>query len=58
MVYHIMKDGTMLTDIKGRIAKMSDVPTAYGLLEELNQMTGGKQNEKPKQRKKIRQRAD
>ena len=56
MVYHIFKDGTITTDIKGRVAKMSDVPTAYGLLEEISQ-TGGK-HEKTNQRKKNSQRSN
>lgn len=55
MVFHILKDGTMLTDLKGHVAKMSDVPTAYRLMQEISQI--GEKNEKTNQREKSCERS-
>lgn len=32
MVFHVMKDGTVKTDIRGHIIKISDVPQVYDLI--------------------------
>ena len=32
MVYHILKDGTVKTDITGYVVKISDVPQVYDLI--------------------------
>lgn len=33
MVKHVLKDGTVLTDITGHIVKVKDVESVYKLLE-------------------------
>ena len=35
MVYHILKDGTVKTDITGHVVKISDVPQVYDLISNI-----------------------
>ena len=35
MVYHILKDGTVKTDITGHVVKIADVPQVYDLISRL-----------------------
>lgn len=37
MIRHILKDGTVLTDISGHIVKMEDAEIAYQIMDELNE---------------------
>ena len=37
MIRHILKDGTVLTDITGHVVKVEDVPMAYQIMDELNE---------------------
>ena len=37
MVRHVLKDGTVLDDITGHVVKKEDVPSAYALIDEINQ---------------------
>lgn len=46
MVYHVMKDGSIKTDISGHVIKMSDVPTLYNILHNIKK--------KPKQERKVK----
>lgn len=47
MVYHIMKDGSIKTDITGHVIKMNDVPQAYDLIERIeNKYISKKENKK------------
>lgn len=32
MVYHVMRDGRVLTDITGHVVKIKDVPQVYDLI--------------------------
>lgn len=41
MVKHVLKNGTVLHDIKGHKPKQQDVPLAYEILK-----NGGRKNEK------------
>lgn len=36
MVYHVMRDGSVKTDLKGYIVKEKDVPTLYQVIEEIS----------------------
>lgn len=36
MVRHHLKDGTILTDIRGHVVKKEDAPLAYELIERMN----------------------
>ena len=36
MIRHHLKDGTVLTDIKGHVVKKEDVPIAYALIDRMN----------------------
>ena len=35
-VYHIMKDGRVLTDITGHVVRLEDAEPVYRLLDEIN----------------------
>ena len=35
-VIHILKDGSQVEDITGRVVKMGDVDTLYSLIREIN----------------------
>ena len=37
MVTHVLKDGTVLNDIKGHLVKKEDVPTVYALINKMNE---------------------
>ena len=37
MVIHILKDGTVLSDITGHVVKKEDVPMAYVVMEQMNE---------------------
>ena len=37
MVVHVLKDGTVLNDIKGHLVKKEDVPTVYVLINKMNE---------------------
>ena len=37
MVTHVLKDGTVLNDIKGHLVKKEDVPTVYVLINKMNE---------------------
>ena len=34
MIKHILKDGTVLQDIKGHVVRKEDAPVAYRILEQ------------------------
>ena len=36
MVYHILKDGTVTTDITGHVVQLEDAPILYRLINEVN----------------------
>ena len=36
MIRHHLKDGRVLTDIKGHVVKKEDVPIAYALIDRMN----------------------
>jgi hypothetical protein len=36
MVIHILKDGTRVDDIAGRVVKVSDAEVVYKLMDEIN----------------------
>ena len=36
-IKHILKNGTILTDINGHVVKMEDVRTVYDLMDRINQ---------------------
>ena len=46
MVYHVMKDGSVLTDISGKVIKMSDVPTLYQTIHNIKK--------KPKEKQEVK----
>ena len=46
MVYHVLKDGTVKTDISGHIVKMSDVPQVYDLIAAIEKRSVKKENKK------------
>ncbi len=46
MIRHILKDGTVLTDITGHIVKKEDVPEVYELMEQMNRKRRGKKNDR------------
>jgi hypothetical protein len=37
MIRHILKDGTVLTDITGHVVKIEDAKVAYQIMDELNE---------------------
>ena len=39
-IKHVMKDGTVKTDINGHIVRMSDAKTVYTLIEQINKRQG------------------
>ena len=39
-VKHILKDGTVLTDITGHVVKMEDARVVYELLDKINEERG------------------
>lgn len=45
MVYHILADGTTVTDITGHIVKMEDAPAVYELMDSINRSGHKKQKE-------------
>lgn len=46
MIYHILKDGTQVEDITGRVVKMSDAEPLYTLLDSI---TGTESSKEVKQ---------
>ena len=36
MVYHIMKDGTKLTDITGKVIKVSEADSLYEVMKQIH----------------------
>lgn len=36
MVYHILKDGSVVNDVAGRIVKIEDAKTVYDLMDSIN----------------------
>ena len=46
MVIHILKDGTRVDDIAGRIIKVSDAEVVYQLMDEINKKIGGFKHDK------------
>lgn len=42
MVYHVMKDGSVKTDISGHVIKMSDAPTFYQIIHNIKKKSKGK----------------
>lgn len=44
MIRHHLKDGTVLTDIKGHVVKKEDVPLAYSLMQQMNSERARKRN--------------
>lgn len=36
-IKHILKDGTVLNDIRGHVVKMEDAKSIYSLMEKMNQ---------------------
>lgn len=36
MVYHVLKDGSVVHDISGRIVKVEDAKTFYNLMDSIN----------------------
>ena len=42
MVKHILKDGTVLTDITGHIVRIEDAEAVYQLMDKLNEERGRK----------------
>lgn len=36
MIRHHLKDGTILTDIRGHVVKREDVPLAYAIIDRMN----------------------
>lgn len=43
-ITHILKDGTILTDISGHVVRMEDARSVYTLMDKINE----RQNKKPK----------
>lgn len=41
-VIHILKDGSEVEDITGRVVKMDDAGTLYSLIREINRKSGKK----------------
>ena len=41
-IIHILKDGTILTDISGHVVKMEDARTVYALMDKMNERKGKK----------------
>jgi hypothetical protein len=37
MIKHHLKDGTVLEDITGHVVKKEDVPSAYALIDRMNE---------------------
>lgn len=37
MIRHHLKDGRVLTDIRGHVVKKEDVPIAYDLIDRMNE---------------------
>ena len=46
MVYHVLKNGTVKTDITGHVVKYSDVPQIYDVVRRLESRSVLKQKEK------------
>lgn len=42
MVKHVLKDGTVLKDIKGHVVKIEDAKQIYMLIDKMNQRKGEK----------------
>lgn len=42
MVIHIMKDGTVKTDITGHVVKMDDAKAVYNVLDRINRRSNEK----------------
>lgn len=38
MVIHILKDGSILNDITGHVVKKEDVPSAYSVIDHMNEV--------------------
>lgn len=36
MIKHILKDGTVLEDIKGHVVKQEEIKSAYDLIDSMN----------------------
>ena len=36
MVYHVLRDGTIVTDITGRVVKIKDAEPLYDLMANMN----------------------
>lgn len=41
-IKHIMKDGTVLTNISGHVVKMEDARSVYDLMDRINQKANRK----------------
>ena len=37
MIIHVLKDGTVLEDIKGHVVKQEEIKSAYDLIDSMNQ---------------------
>ena len=45
-ITHILKDGTILNDISGHVVKMIDVPSAYMVMDRINESAQRKSNKR------------
>lgn len=36
MIIHVLKDGTVLEDIKGHVVKQEEIKSAYDLIDSMN----------------------
>ena len=50
MIIHVLKDGTITTDIKGHLVTQEEVPTAYEIINQLRRKENGdlRRNQKSK----------
>jgi hypothetical protein len=46
VVYHILKDGSVVHDISGRIVKVEDAKTLYDLMDSINGSRSRKRKDK------------
>ena len=46
MIRHHLKDGTVIDDITGHVVKLEDAPTAYALIDKMNEGRANEENQK------------
>lgn len=50
MVYHILKDGSVVNNVAGRIVKIEDAKTLYDLMDSINNGSGSRNKKEDNRR--------